>query len=191
MGNCFAPGQTNQTNRTGTNRLNTIEEKVITSKVVIVGAPDAGKTTLITSVGGEGTSPFEDKPVMWRTKVKTTEIHLGIFDTMGIEVYKTITSTFYEHARAVIILFDICDKASYDEVKTWFMEIDRYAKHAHVILVGNKIDLDGKRVIENSIASEFAQEKNVQYFETSAKTGQNVQEIFQSLAKLILEEEQR
>jgi len=77
------------------------------------------------------------------------------------------------------------DKSSFDECATWFQEANRYASGAHLLLVGNKIDITTGRKIEFSKAEEFAQDRNVSYFETSAQTGENVKKLFDELTKQI------
>jgi len=170
----------------------------ITYKIVLVGAPDAGKTTFVCNIGRiEESALKSDKPVSYQTSVDTGNgstqvVNLFIYDTLGAELYKTITSTFYEGAKGVLILYDIHDKLSYEECGTWFREAERYASTAKFILVGNKTDLSTGRKITKEAAKEFALERNAGYFEVSALSGDNIKTTIDEFARIIyLSEKQR
>ena len=71
------------------------------------------------------------------------------WDTAGQERFRTITSSYYRGAHGIIIVYDITDRESFENVKTWLNEIDRYAcENVNKLLVGNKSDLDSKRQVE-------------------------------------------
>jgi Ras-related protein Rab-1A len=75
------------------------------------------------------------------------------WDTAGQERFRTITSSYYRGAHGIIIVYDITDRESFDNVKQWLNEIDRYAcENVNKLLVGNKSDLDSKRQVDTSEA---------------------------------------
>ena len=84
-------------------------------------------------------------------------------------------------------MFDVTNKESFDEVKFFLGDIDRYARENVVrVIVGNKSDLDSERVVETEAAKEFADSLGVPYFEVSAKTGSGVEDLFCELSRMIL-----
>lgn len=110
-------------------------------------------------------------------------IKLQIWDTAGQERFRTITSSYYRGAHGIIVVFDVTDQESFNNVKQWLNEIDRYAnENVNKLLVGNKCDLEDKRVVEQSTAQAFAEEIGIPYIETSAKNATNVEEAFMTMA---------
>ena len=86
----------------------------------------------------------------------------------------------------IIIVYDITDKESFDNVRQWLFEIDRYAsENVCKLLVGNKSDLTNKRAVEHDNAKAFADELNIPFLETSAKNSSNVEQAFLTMAAQI------
>ena len=121
-------------------------------------------------------------------KIRTIEldgktIKLQIWDTAGQERFRTITSSYYRGAHGIIIVYDITDRDSFDNVKQWLNEIDRYAcENVNKLLVGNKSDLDSKRQVDFDEAKAFADERGIPFLETSAKSATNVEKAFLTMA---------
>ena len=112
-------------------------------------------------------------------------IKLQIWDTAGQERFRTVTSSYYRGSHGIVIVFDVTDKESFEHVKKWFEEIDRYASDkVSKILVGNKIDLD-ERVISRNDADIFASQHGMEYIETSAKENINVNLMFRTIVNNI------
>jgi len=125
-------------------------------------------------------------------KTKNIVIHgkmvqLQVWDTAGQERFRTITSSFYRGAHGIIVVYDISDQASFNNVKLWMQEIQRYAAGGVCkMLVGNKLDLEDRRVISTSTAKDYAEGLGISFIETSAKTGQDVDKSFERLATEIV-----
>jgi Ras-related protein Rab-1A len=113
-------------------------------------------------------------------------IKLQIWDTAGQERFRTITSSYYRGAHGIIVVYDVTDADSFNNVKQWLHEIDRYAaENVNKLLVGNKSDLQGKRVVTTEQGKEFADSLGIEFLETSAKTSQNVEQAFLTMASQI------
>ncbi|CAA7267919.1 unnamed protein product [Cyclocybe aegerita] len=113
-------------------------------------------------------------------------VKLQIWDTAGQERFRTITSSYYRGAHGIIVVYDVTDNDTFTNVKQWLQEIDRYASEGvNKLLVGNKSDLTGKKVVEYSVAKEFADQLNIPFLETSAKNATNVEQAFLTMAKQI------
>ncbi|KAF9072923.1 GTP-binding protein ypt1 [Rhodocollybia butyracea] len=108
------------------------------------------------------------------------------WDTAGQERFRTITSSYYRGAHGIIVVYDVTDNDTFTNVKQWLQEIDRYASEGvNKLLVGNKSDLTGKKVVEYSVAKEFADQLSIPFLETSAKNATNVEQAFLTMAKQI------
>ena len=123
-------------------------------------------------------------------KIRTIEmdgkrVKLQIWDTAGQERFRTITSSYYRGAQGIVVVYGLDDKKSFENVKQWVEEIDRYAGEGVVkLLVGNKCDVEARQVTREE-AEKFAEELKMRYMETSAKTGENVEETFMLTAREI------
>ena len=124
-------------------------------------------------------------------KIRTIEldgktIKLQIWDTAGQERFRTITSSYYRGAHGIIVVYDVTDNESFNNVKQWLHEIDRYAcENVNKLLVGNKSDLTAKRVVSTEQGKEFAESLGIEFLETSAKTATNVEQAFLTMASQI------
>lgn len=121
-------------------------------------------------------------------KIRTIEldgktIKLQIWDTAGQERFRTITSSYYRGAHGIIVVYDVTDQESFNNVKQWLQEIDRYAcENVNKLLVGNKSDLTTKKVVDFTTAKEFADGLEIPFLETSAKNATNVEQAFLTMA---------
>jgi len=127
-------------------------------------------------------------------KIRTIEldgktIKLQIWDTAGQERFRTISSTYYRGAHGIIVVYDVTNKTSFDNVKRWLTEIDKYARESvNKLLVGNKADVqetpnnDTLRQVPQEQGKQFAQSADIPFLETSAKTGTFVDTAFLMMA---------
>ncbi|KAM7499498.1 hypothetical protein LguiA_023912 [Lonicera macranthoides] len=121
-------------------------------------------------------------------KIRTVEqdgktIKLQIWDTAGQERFRTITSSYYRGAHGIIVVYDVTDQDSFNNVKQWLSEIDRYAsENVNKLLVGNKCDLTDKRVVSNETGKALADEIGIPFMETSAKNATNVEQAFMAMS---------
>jgi Ras-related protein Rab-1A len=104
----------------------------------------------------------------------------------GQERFRTITSSYYRGAQGIILVYDCTDRESFNNVKQWMGEIDRYAcENVNKLLVGNKCDLVDEKTVEAQTAEEFAKTYSIPFIETSAKTAHNVEQCFVQMATSI------
>ncbi|KAH3764685.1 GTP-binding protein ypt1 [Pelomyxa schiedti] len=124
-------------------------------------------------------------------KIRTIEVEgkrvkLQVWDTAGQERFKTITRSYYRGAQGIIIVYDTTDPLSFNNIRQWLVEIERYASDTvHKLLIGNKSDLSSKRAVEYTTAKGFADSHQIPFIETSAKSSLNVEQAFMNLAKEI------
>merc|ERR1712217_756633 len=154
-------------------------------KVVLLGKSSVGKTCLVVRFA-KGEFPETAKPTIGAAFVAqtvTTEsahVKLEIWDTAGQERYKSLAPMYYRGAAAAVIVYDITSKESFDAAKSWVVELQ--STDTLIALAGNKSDLDATRVIERETARAYAESMGILYMETSAKSGQNVNELFHEIA---------
>merc|ERR1712051_294457 len=109
-------------------------------------------------------------------------IRLQLWDTAGQERFRTITSSYYRRANGVIVTYDITDRTSFDHVRQWLGEIEKYAAPGtKALIVGNKCDMSSKRVISFEGGRELADSLGLEFVETSARVAHNVEVAFAAL----------
>ena len=120
-------------------------------------------------------------------EIDGTKIKLQIWDTAGQERFRTITTSYYKGAHAILIVFDITEKESFEHIKNWMQDIDKFAKlGVYRILVGNKCDLENQRRVSKEEAKELAEKYGIEYIETSAKETINIEPVFIDTTKYLL-----
>ena len=159
-------------------------------KIVILGDTSVGKTCFFNRYVD---NTFEEKTlgtigIEYRLKNVQLEngstIKLQIWDTAGQERFNSISKSYYRGAHAIILIFSVTNKKSFENVKTWVNQIkEETNEKITLILVGNKIDLVDKREIMENEGEELANEFDINYYECSAKTGENINLAFNELIK--------
>jgi small GTP-binding protein len=115
------------------------------------------------------------------------EVELQNWDTAGMERYRSLGPIYYRDAVAAIIVYDQSDQASADSLSKWLAAFRGTVRgSAYIAIVGNKDDLETKTVAPEPIR-QWAIENGFQFFLTSAKTGKNVNELFQSVIEHLVQ----
>jgi Ras-related protein Rab-1A len=113
-------------------------------------------------------------------------VKLQIWDTAGQERFRTLTSSYYRGAHGIIIVYDVTDRDSFENVRQWMVEIDRFANPGVCkILVGNKCDMEEIRKVTQEEGAELARHFEIPFLETSAKSSINVEQSFITMSKEI------
>ncbi|XP_064608016.1 ras-related protein Rab-37-like isoform X1 [Liolophura sinensis] len=165
-------------------------DETLTHKTILVGDSGVGKTSLLVqfdqgkfqqgSFSATVGIGFTNKVV----DVDGTKVKLQIWDTAGQERFRSVTHAYYRDAHALLLLYDVTNKASFDNIRAWLAEINEYAQDDVVImLLGNKSDMTGERVIRREDGERLARDHGVAFMETSAKTGMNVELAFMAVAR--------
>jgi len=162
-------------------------------KILVVGNSSSGKTSILNRFVDDNFNQSHISTIGVDLKIKNMEynnknIKLQIWDLAGQERFKTITSSYYKEINAIIIIFDVTNKNSYNSIKNWIDNIYMFApKNIDIILVGNKIDLNDIRVIDKIDAEYLARDLDCVYIETSAKDNINVDKLFNIICSILLE----
>ncbi|XP_033110084.1 ras-related protein Rab-10-like isoform X2 [Anneissia japonica] len=161
-------------------------------KLIMVGEQDTGKSCLVRQ--------FIDDIFLFNTcptigidfKIKTVELNgkkikLQIWDTAGQERFHTITTSYYRGAMGIMLVYDITQEKTFDNIAKWLRNIQEHANEdVEKMLLGNKCDMDDKRMVSKERGESIARENGIKFMETSAKTNINVETAFMTLAEDIL-----
>ncbi|XP_069946997.1 ras-related protein Rab-1A [Cherax quadricarinatus] len=157
-------------------------------KLLLIGDSGVGKSCLLLRFADDTYTESYISTIGVDFKIRTIEldgktIKLQIWDTAGQERFRTITSSYYRGAHGIIVVYDTTDQESFNNVKQWLQEIDRYAcENVNKLLVGNKCDLTHKKVVDFQTAKEYADSLGIPFLETSAKNATNVEQAFMTMA---------
>ena len=163
-------------------------------QILIIGDSTVGKTSILSmytkgtfnqnylaTVGVDNFTKDE--------KIDNKTIRVKIWDTAGQEKYKSLTASYFRNTQGVIIVYDVTNAETFDNLKYWIQSIktnmESQMENLPIIIIGNKIDVENREV-QFYDAESFSKSYNYPYFETSAKTGENVEESVLFLVKKIM-----
>ncbi len=160
-----------------------------TIKIIILGSSEVGKTcilnryfhnefkeNLLSTIGIDFNTKF--------FKFENHKIKANYIDTAGQEKFRAISINYLKGTDGVILVFDLTNKETFDLLETWIKEFENTNKSdVSKVLIGNKSDLEEQRQVTTEDAVNFAKTLNCKYYEASAKTGKNVNEALDEIAR--------
>ena len=169
------------------------KSEIFLFKYIIIGDSFVGKSKIllrytnntynenfVITIGAE----FGAKTII----IDEQEIRIQIWDTAGMENFKSITRSYYKNSICALIVYDISNKDSFKNVLNWIEDCKVFSpKNILLVLIGNKSDLNDKRQVSIEEGKKVADENNMIFFETSAKDNVNINEVFLKSAQKILE----
>ena len=164
-------------------------------KLIVVGDSGVGKSCLsIKAIKNY----FEDlyaptvgfEFLSFSVKINDETVKLQIWDTCGQEAYRSLINSFYRNSSLAILVYSIENKESFENLENWLNDIKTQSSpDIKIILIGNKVDLEDKRVVTKEMGEQFRNDHNLCLFmETSAKTGFNAQNLFMKAATILYDE---
>ncbi|KAL7712709.1 Rab family GTPase [Entamoeba marina] len=155
-------------------------------KICLVGDSGVGKTSIVDRIAMGVFKNNQQITVghnyLTRSFIVGNSSHeIAIWDTAGQEKYHSLVSMYLRNAVGALIVFDVTSKASFEDVRFWYDKIKECEVDCVIVLIGNKVDLVDKRIINNEMAKQLAHELSCEYFETSAKSGININTAFEEV----------
>mmetsp|Transcript_58309 Transcript_58309/g.190151 ORF Transcript_58309/g.190151 Transcript_58309/m.190151 type:complete len:224 (-) Transcript_58309:56-727(-) len=161
-------------------------------KLLLIGDSGVGKSSLLVRFAEDKFSPQLTNTIGVDFKVKMLElggrrVKLQIWDTAGQERFHTITQQYYRNAMGIVLVYDVCDEASFNNIRRWMAQIAQHGTEGtDRLLVGNKADCDKQaRAVDAARGQALADEYGITFLEASARSGQNVKEVFTLLAETV------
>ncbi len=162
-------------------------------KLVVVGDPSVGKTSLIRryadkkfdasylpTIGAD----FTIKKLEFQEENVIRSITLSIWDMGGHQRFSRIRDHYYLDSSAALIVFDVSRKETFENLKVWFKDINSHCGEIPILILSNKIDLE--KVVTKDDIDQFASNNKLDVYPTSAKTGENVDVMFEQIAQRCL-----
>ena len=159
-------------------------------KLVLLGDTSVGKSCIalrfVRKTFDESSKVTVGAAFMAQTvKVDDTTVKFEIWDTAGQERYASLAPLYYRGASAAAVVYDVSEPSSFEKARYWTRELQKHGSNGIVLaLVANKVDLpESARAVTREEAEKLAAEEGMMLFETSAKTGDGIQECFERIAK--------
>ena len=168
------------------------KKNVIKIKIFALGETCVGKTCYIIRYTED---TFKEQLTTTGIDLKIKKIiynkkkyDIEFYDTAGQEKFRSLSANSIKSAEGIILIFDLTNQKSYDQITTWMADIkDMKGDNFPIILIGNKCDLEDERIISNEEGIELSKKYKLKYFETSCKTGVNIKESAAEIIKQIIE----
>jgi len=171
-----------------------MEKKEPHFKILVLGDPSVGKSCFLIRYTEDTFQDVYLSTIGMDCKYKDVileedkSIRLQIWDTAGQDRFRSITKNLYKGAAGIMLIYDITNRNTFDNVKKWVNSIkEEVTSKVVIVLVGNKIDLDKKRQVQTDEGEQIAEEFDMPFFECSALTGENINSAFETLAKKLVE----
>ncbi|XP_018411166.1 PREDICTED: ras-related protein Rab-8A isoform X2 [Nanorana parkeri] len=158
-------------------------------KLLLIGDSGVGKTCVLFRFSEDAFNSTFISTIGIDFKIRTIEldgkrIKLQIWDTAGQERFRTITTAYYRGAMGIMLVYDITNEKSFDNIKNWIRNIEEHASaDVEKMILGNKCDVNEKRQVSKEKGDKLASEYGIKFMETSAKANINVENAFFTLAR--------
>ena len=174
--------------------MSTSNEVEFVFKILLLGDSEVGKSCFLMRYSDNVFVENYITTIGLDYKLKSVKLDSGktikvqLWDTAGQDKYRTIAKNYFKGSHGILLLYDVTKQSSFQNIRDWIQDIrEEVSQKAIIFLIGNKIDLVDKRKISKEKGIELAEEYKLPFFEASAKSGENVDEVFKALYKNISE----
>lgn len=170
------------------------KKQSIRYKFVVVGDSAVGKSCIATRYIHNHFYEFQEPTIgaafmIKNLNINEKEIKLEIWDTAGQERYRSLAPMYYRNSNVALVVYDITKKLSFESAKIWIEEIRRRShSNCIIVLLGNKYDLEKEIEINENEVNDYIEQKNIMHFKTSAKTGLNIDNLFNTIINKLIEQ---
>ena len=171
-----------------------MEKKEFLYKILLLGDSSVGKTCFLMRYTDNTFQEIHMSTIGLDYKLKNVQLDDGkmvkiqIWDTAGQDRFRSITKNYYKGAHGIILIYDITNQKTFENVKNWINQIkEEVSNKVTIILVGNKIDDEDHRVVSTEQGEKMANDFGLMFFECSAKSGVNIDSTFNELVKKTVE----
>ena len=163
-------------------------------QLMIIGDSTVGKTSILSrfSNGTFNSNYLATVGLDFFNKdeiINNKNVRIKIWDTAGQERYKALTKGFFRNAQGILLVYDVTNSETFENLKYWIQSITTHLgdekEYVPLVIIGNKIDLNG-REINKEDAEKFCSQEGYKYFETSAKTGEGVDDCIRYLVEEVI-----
>ncbi len=172
--------------------MSSATETDLVYKILLLGDSEVGKSCFLMRYADDVfvdnyiTTIGLDYKLKYITLDSGETIKVQLWDTAGQDRYRTIAKNYYKGSHGILLLYDITKVNSFENIREWIKDIrEEVYEKTIIFLIGNKNDKVNERAISTEQGQKLAEEYNLPFFEASAKSGQNVNEIFKTLYKKI------
>ena len=171
-----------------------MEQKEFIYKILLLGDSSVGKTCFLMRYTDNTFQDIHMSTIGLDYKLKNVQLENGkmvkiqVWDTAGQDRFRSITKNYYKGAHGIVLIYDVTENKSFENVKNWMNQIkEEISDKVTIVLVGNKIDDEEHRKVTTEQGESMAKEFGIMFFECSAKTGENIDGIFNDLVRKVVD----
>jgi small GTP-binding protein len=160
-------------------------------KVIFTGSMNVGKTTLLSRITTDEFTGMTEPTTACAVSAWTPRDHpnlaIQLWDTSGMERFRSINKIYYREAIAAILVFSLLDQSSFDELEMWLQDFktESTITNPSIFLTGNKCDVTDSVAIKEETARTWADDHGLPYFVVSAYTGEGIPELIDALVRCV------
>ena len=164
-------------------------------KIILIGDPGVGKTSIMSKFVTNEFQSIYTATIGVEFKIKEIYTNnscarLKIWDTCGQEKFRAITRQYFKNSNGVFIVFDLSNKETIKRLNVWMKDIkDNVNNDFFIFLIGNKMDIKNRDISISEEAKQFANDKKINYYEVSAKTGSGIYNVFEKMCIKLINKE--
>ena len=161
-------------------------------KLLLLGDSTVGKTCFLIKYTDQSFQDIHMATIGLDYRVKTMklknnkDVKIQIWDTAGQDRFRSITKNYYKGSHGIILIYDITNRRTFENVQQWISQIrEETSQNVVIYLIGNKIDMKEERKVSTEEGKKLADELGLPFMETSAKEGININEVFDDIVERV------
>eukprot|EP00747_Dinoflagellata_sp_TGD_P165523 gnl/TRDRNA2_/TRDRNA2_186894_c0_seq1.p1 gnl/TRDRNA2_/TRDRNA2_186894_c0~~gnl/TRDRNA2_/TRDRNA2_186894_c0_seq1.p1 ORF type:complete len:204 (+),score=43.41 gnl/TRDRNA2_/TRDRNA2_186894_c0_seq1:63-614(+) len=172
--------------------VNPVQKDTANLKILVVGDAGVGKTSLVKAFCEDKKLAKEYDPTVGadfnvrKWNMRGRDVRMNVWDVSGQQDFTDVRNEFYKESQALLLVFDVTSKKSFQNLDGWMSEADRYRNgNLNIVVAGTKVE-SGPRVVTEGMAKDWCAKGDFRYFDVSVAQGKNVQAVFEELVRKLL-----